>query len=215
MLYKFWNAFTKITAWPVQKLIFRTKILYEDAAVQKRSIHGPAILISNHTSVFDYAIWLFVFFGRTLRFQMAEVLFRKKPLGLFLRMLGGIYVNRESHDFGFVAQSERILEKGGVVGIFPESRLPLPEEERPLPFKPSAAFLALASGVPVIPVYTNGCYWSLKRAVVMIGTPMDVSQLTDDHLNDKENIDRVTQAMRARVIELGKKLDERRGEKTK
>ena len=215
MLYKFWNAFTKITAWPVQKLIFRTKILYEDAAVQKRGIHGPAILISNHTSVFDYAIWLFVFFGRTLRFQMAEVLFRKKPLGLFLRMLGGIYVNRESHDFGFVAQSERILEKGGVVGIFPESRLPLPEEDRPLPFKPSAGWLARASGVPVIPVYTNGCYWSLNRAVVMIGTPMDVSQLTDDRLSDKENIDRVTQAMRARVIELGKKLDERRGEKTK
>ena len=67
----------------------------------------------------------------------------------------------------------------------------------------------------MIPVYTNGCYWSLKRAVVMIGTPMDVSQLTDDRLSDKENIDRVTQAMRARVIELGKKLDERRGEKTK
>lgn len=214
MLIKFWNTFTKITAWPLQKLVFRTKILYEDASVQKRGIRGPAIIISNHTSVFDYAIWLFVFFGRTLRFQMAEVLFQKKPLGLFLRMLGGIYVNREAHDFGFVAQSERILEKGGVVGIFPESRLPLPKEERPLPFKPSAAFLALASGVPVIPVYTNGCYWSLKRAVVMIGTPMDVSALTDAALSDKENIQRVTRAMRERVIELGKKLDERCGEKT-
>lgn len=213
MLINFWNAFVKITGWIPQKLILRTKILYEDASVQKRSIHGPAILISNHTAVFDYAIWLFVFYSRTLRFQMAEVLFRKKPLGLLLRALGGIYVDRDAHNFSFISDSERILSKGGVVGIFPESRLPLPDEERPLPFKPSAAYLALSAGVPVIPVYTNGRYWKRERAVVIIGTPMDVSLLTKEGCSDKENIERVSQAMRERVVELGKKLDER--EKTK
>ena len=31
MLIKFWNTFTTITAWPLQKLVFRTKLLYEDA----------------------------------------------------------------------------------------------------------------------------------------------------------------------------------------
>lgn len=213
MLINFWNAFVKITGWIPQKLILRTKILYEDASVQKRSIHGPAILISNHTAVFDYAIWLFVFYSRTLRFQMAEVLFRKKPLGLLLRALGGIYVDRDAHNFSFIAKSEQILQKGGVVGIFPESRLPLPDEERPLPFKSSAAYLALSAGVPVIPVYTNGRYWSFRRAAVIIGTPMDVSLLTKEECSDKENIDRVTQAMRTRIMELGKKLDE--WEKTK
>ena len=55
---------------------------------------------------------------------MAEVLFRKKKLGRILRAMGGIYVDRESSNFGFVAESEHILQKGGVVGIFPESRLP-------------------------------------------------------------------------------------------
>lgn len=212
---KLCNLFVKITGWLPQKLVFRTKMLYEDAAIQKRKISGPAILISNHTALFDYAIWLFVFIGRTLRFQMAEVLFRKKGLGLLLRLLGGIFVDRGTHDFGFVAKSEQILSAGGVVGIFPESRLPLEGEERPLPFKPSAAYLALSAGVPVIPVYTNGRYWTLRRAVVMIGTPMDVSLLTDPALSDKENIDRVTQAMRTRIMELGKKLDEQCGNQTK
>ena len=102
MLIDFFNWFVKITAYPVQKLIFRTKVYYQDKNVQSRHIKGAAIVISNHTSVFDYAVYLFVFFTRTLRVQMAEVLFDKKPLGLFLKMLGGIYVNRDVHNFDFI-----------------------------------------------------------------------------------------------------------------
>ena len=205
---RFWNAFVKITGWPVQKLLFRTKILYEDPAVQKRRIRGPAILISNHTSIFDYAVFLFVFPGRILRYQMAEVLFRKKPLGALLRALGGIYVDRNAHNFSFLRKSEQILSEGGVVGVFPESRLPLPEEERPLPFKPSAAYLALESGASVIPLYINGGYMKKNRAVVVIGTPMNARDLTDETLSDRENIERVSEYMRQRVIELGNLLNE-------
>ena len=206
---RFWNWFTKITAFPVQWLCFRTKIYYEDPAIQKRKIHGAAIIISNHTSVFDYAVWLFVFFSRTLRFQMAEVLFRKKVLGKFLRMLGGIYVNRNVYDFGFIAESEEILRKGGVVGIFPEARLPLKGEERPLPFKTSAAYLALSSGVPVIPVYTDGSYFSLKRARVIVGKPVDVSVFCGENYSDKENMRAVSNGLRNKVIELEKLLYEK------
>ena len=130
MLIKFWNAFVKITAYPVQKAVFRTKVCYDDKRAQSRRIKGSAVIVSNHTSVWDYAVWLFVFFFRTLRAQMAEVLFEKKPLGLFLKMMGGVRVDRNSFDFGFVSRSQAILEKGGVVEIFPESRLPLKGEAR-------------------------------------------------------------------------------------
>ena len=208
MLINLWNAFVKITAYPVQLPVFRTKVYYEDKKVQSRRIRGAAILISNHTSVWDYAVWLFVFFFRTLRAQMAEVLFEKKPLGLFLKMMGGVRVDRNVYDFGFVSQSQRILEKGGVVEIFPESRLPLKGEERPLPFKPSAAYLGLLSGAPMIPVYTNGAYFSKKRARVIIGKPLYARALTDDSLSEKENIARVSEALREKIISLEKQLYE-------
>ena len=208
-LIRFWTMFTKITAWPVQKVIFRTKIYYEDPAVQKRAIHGPAIIISNHLSVYDYAIMLFVFFWRTLHYQMAEILFEKQPLGLFLKMMGGIRVDRRTKNFTFLRVSEEILDKGGVVGIFPESRLPKKGEERPLPFTVSASYLALSSGVKVIPVYTNGRYFQKKRAAVIIGKPILARELVDESLTEKENIDLVAQKMREKVILLGKMLDER------
>ena len=209
MLTIFFNWFVKMTGWLPQKLIFRTKIEYEDRAAQGRHIKGPAIVIANHTSVFDYAALLFVFFTRTLRVQMAEVLFRKQPLGLFLKMMGGIFVDRDAHDFGFMSRSEELLRRGWVVGIFPESRLPLKNEKRPLPFKPSAAYIALATGAPVIPVYTNGCYFNRKRARVMIGKPLHAEDYADATRSEKENIERFTAAMRERIIELERMSNDR------
>ena len=210
---RFWNWFAKITGWPVQFLCFRTRVYYENAACSRR-IKGPAIIISNHTSVFDYAVYLFVFFSRTLRFQMAEVLYRKKLLGWFLRRMGGIYVDRDGFDFGFVTKSEDVLRGGGVVGIFPESRIPKPGEERPLEFKTSAAYIALRSDAPVIPVVTNGSYFSKKRARVMIGEPINVRDLSDPDLGEKEDLKNVSAKLRERIIELEKKLYEE-GEKGK
>ena len=208
----FWNWFVKITGWPAQLVCFRTKIHYEDKKKQGRSIHGPAIIISNHTSVFDYVVMLFTFPGRTVRVQMAELLFEKKPLGLLLKLLGGIRVDRNSHDFGFVEKSCEILEKGGVVGIYPESRIPRPGEARPLEFKTSAAFTALRAGVPVIPIAVNGSYFRKKRSEMIIGTPMDVTEFTLEDASDRENIRRVNDAMRARIRELTEKLEEAENE---
>ena len=209
MWINFCHAFVKITGWLPQLFCFRTKICCEDPTIQNRRIPGGAILVSNHTSIFDFAVYIFVFPFRTLRFQMAELLFDKKLLGTFLRCLGGIYVNRNAHDLSFITKSEEIIRKGGVVGIFPEGRLPRPGEATPLPFSSGAAFLALSTGAPIIPVYTNGAYFTRKRARVVIGTPICVRELLDDNLSEKENLVQISEKIRHRVMELGNKLNER------
>ena len=214
MLTIFFNWFVKVTGWLPQKLIFRTKIEYEDRAAQGRHIKGPAIVIANHTSVFDVGIWMFVFFGRTLRCLVAELIFRKQPLGFFIKLLGGIRVDRDAHDFSFMARSEQILRRGGVLEIYPESRIPRPGEKTPLEFKPSAAYLALSAagsipgGVKVIPVYTNGSYFRRARARVIIGTPIDVLQYYDERLSEKENIAWINEVFRERILSLEAQLGE-------
>lgn len=203
----FFNWFVKITAWPVQKILFRTKIYYEDKKAQSRKIKGPAIIISNHTSVYDYAVFLFVFFGRTIRYQMAELLFEKKGLGRFLKMLGGIRVDRLSYSDSSFSECEAILARKGVIGIFPEGRLPKEGEIPPLPFLPGAAKLALTTGAPVIPIYTNGCYFKKKRARVIIGKPIDLFSLYEENLSEKENLSRLSETMREKIIALGRKMN--------
>ena len=196
------NGFAKVTGWPVQFICFRTKVTCEDKAVQSRRIKGPAIIVSNHNSVYDYAVMIFVFITRTLRYQMAEVLFQKKPLGPFLKSMGGIYLDRYGADMSFMTESAMILQKGGVVGIFPEGRIPKPGEEKPLEFLPGAAHLALNTGVKVIPVYLNGSYFCKKRARAVIGKPMDPADFDDPGRTQSENTAAFAAVMRQKVIEL-------------
>ena len=199
---KFMQFFVRLTGWLPQKLCFRTKILYEDRSIQSRYIHGPAILVSNHTALFDYAAMLFVFWTRTLRYQMAEILFKKPVLGPFLKLMGGVHLDRYAHQYGFMEQSLAILGRGGVLGVFPEGRLPRPGETPPIDFQPGAAYLSLASGVPIIPVWTDGQYFSLRRAHVMIGTPLDPGEFSKLPLPEKEKIALYTKALRDKVIDL-------------
>ena len=205
----FFQYFVRITGFIPAMLILRTKVYFEDKRVQSRRIKGQAILMSNHTSVYDYATFLYVFFFRTLRYQMAEVLYKKKLLGMFLKCMGGIYVNRDSLDFSFIDKSKKLLEKNKVVGVFPESRLPKEGETRPLPFKESITILALESGAPIIPIYTDGQYFTKKRAHVTIGKPIYVKDYYDNAKSRKENIECITSILRDKVIELGKLYEEK------
>lgn len=202
--------FVKITGYVPQLFVFHTKYYYEDRSIQSRRIKGPAIIICNHTSVYDFIVVLFAFFGRNLHTLMAEVLFGKDRglLPRFLKLMGGIFVDRNAKDFSFLSQCLDILDKGGVVCIFPESRIPRPGEARPLPYSDTVAYLALQSGVPVIPVYTNGVYFSpIKRARAIIGKPLRADVSPDSSKTDREKISSLTAMFRTEVTALGKKLE--------
>lgn len=193
---------------------FRTKIYYEDRKTQGRGIRGAAILISNHRNIFDYAVYMFVFAARTLRVQAAEVLYTRPMMKPLLKAWGAIYVDRNNPNFGFVEKSLSLLRNGWVVSVFPEARLQKKGEETPLPFKPSATYIALESGVPIIPVVTNGACFTLKRNRVLIGTPVYAADLTEEGLSDKENIALVTEKLRAHIGTLQEELARRtEGEK--
>ena len=123
-------------------------------------------------------------------------------------MMGAIKVNRHTQDYSFIAQSVEILNKGGVIEIYPEGRLPDKEGDTPpLPFKPSAVYIALESGAPIIPVYSNGKYFTKARARVIIGEPINAREMYDDSLSEKENIEKINTFLRERIIQLGHELE--------
>lgn len=211
MFYWLFHWFFKITGFIPQLLGFRYKVYYEDKSVQGRRIKGKAIIMSNHQSVMDVALYLFVFFGRTLRCVTAEIMYAKNIFMTFvLKVLGCIKVERDGRDFAFLGKAERILAKGGVVEIYPESRLAKKGEEKPLEFKPSVVYLALSSGAPIIPVYNTGGFFKLSRTRVIIGKPIDVREWYDDALSERENIEIICQRLRGKVIELRDELERQR-----
>ena len=203
------NWFVKCTGWIPQLLIFKTKVHYEDRAVQSEKIKGKAIIVSNHNYLMDFAVLMFVFWRRTLRCAVAEVMYQKNFLMTFLlNALGCVRVDRTDHDFSFLTKLKRILDKGGIVEIYPESRLPDPGDERPLEFKPSYVYLALESEAPIIPIYNNAKPFAKERERVIIGKPIYVDELYNSELSEKENIENINLYVRSKIIELGKKLEE-------
>ena len=212
----FFHWFVKITGFIPERLVFGTKVYYQDKSVQSRRIRGKAIVVCNHQSIFDFAALLFVFPSRTLRALAAEVLYEKGGLmRLLLNCFGMIRVDRDAKDFSFLDRCARILDQGGVIEIYPESRLPKPGEERPLPFKPSAVYLALETDTPIIPVYSTGKLFCKERNRVIIGAPLDPRELVDDSLGLTRNVADLTEIMRGKIIELQHQLEARVGEEEK
>ena len=179
--------------------------------LQSRRIRGKAIVVSNHRAVWDFALMIFLFWSRSLRCVVGEVMYQKNAfMTFFLRAIGGIKVERQTHDFSFIGRCKKILDKGGVVEIYPEAMINQHPENGMLEFKPSVVYLALESGAPIIPVYNEVKYFGGKRGAVMIGEPIYLRQLYDDNLSDKENITNLTQVLRNKILELKDELEQKR-----
>lgn len=205
----------KITGWPLQLFYYRKKVYTLNNDKSLRKIKGSALIISNHTSVFDYPLMMFTFLGRTIRTLVAEVMYKKhKLLNKVLVRVGAIKVDRGVYDFSFMNKMIDCLNKGQVGLIYPESRVPR-EDERDhfLEFKPSYVYVALESGAPIIPIYTNGIYGRLKKkykshAKVVIGQKIYANELYNNDLSEKENITYINNYVKGKIEELKNYLEE-------
>ena len=212
----FLNWFVKITGFPGEVVFYRKKIYYEDKKASNRKIKGGALIISNHTDIYDYPLMMYTFPGRNLHVLVAEVTYDLNGfMKWLLKGLGAIRVDRNSHDFVFMSQTTDLLKKGKACLIYPESRIPEEyERDHLLEFKPSYIYSALESGAPIIPVYANGIYGKQKkikkdRARVMIGKRIFVQDLYDSSKSEKENIGYINDYVKNRIIELKALLEKK------
>ena len=210
----FLNWFVKITGFPLEFFFYRKKIYYEDKKNTSNKIKGGALIVSNHTDIYDYPLMMYTFLSRNLHVLVAEITYDKNGfMKWFLKGLGAIRVDRNNHDFAFMSQVTDLLKKDKVVLVYPESRIPTEEEQKTLiEFKPSYIYSALESGVPIIPVYTNGTYGKLKkkrkdRARVMIGKKIYIRDLYDNNKSEKDNIAFINDFVKTKIVNLREQLD--------
>lgn len=211
---KFVTGFVKVTGLPLQYFYFRKKIYYEDKKHTSRKIKGGALIVSNHTSVYDYPLIMYTFFSRVVHTLVAEVIYKKSSfMNKFMNDLGAIRVDRDSYNFNFMYKMIEVLNENKVGLAFPESRLPTEKDEpgQLLDFKPSYVYVALQTGAPIIPVYTNGIYGKLKRknkdrARIIIGKKFYINDLYDSNKSEKENIEFINDYIKNKIINLGEQL---------
>ena len=204
---RFFCLFVKFTGWPSLILLYKYKKYYVSKKAKKIKFPKPCILVSNHTSLLDFPLYLCAFPQRNIRVLMAEIQFERSPiLTWFWRKMGAIRVDRRSFDFSFIADSIAALDNGDTIQIYPQSRIPL-KGEGELPYKPSAALIAMKSGAPLLPVYTDGQYGAFKRTRLIIGEPLYASDVDTAGLDDASAAQKITEVLTARMNELRSELE--------
>ena len=200
-------GFIKITGM-IPALIFLKPKVYKLNKNTKRFLPKNSILMSNHTSLLDFVLYLIIFWNKSIHFLMAEVLFNKgKLFSWFLYKIGGIFVNRDACDFTFVEDSIDVLDNNGIVGVFPQGRLPV--GGKPFPYKPGIVLIALKTNSPIIPVYTDGNYGLFKRAHVIIGDPIYISDYTNNENASDEELKKLAEILQEKNFALKDELEKR------
>ena len=112
---------------------------------------GPCVIASNHVGLLDGPL-LAAFAPRAVHALTKKEMFEGRT-GAFLRAVGQIPLSRYDADPAAIKDCLKVLREGGVVGIYPEGTRGDGELSH---FHTGAAYLALATGAPVVPLVVFG-----------------------------------------------------------
>ncbi|GAA4822134.1 lysophospholipid acyltransferase family protein [Nocardioides caeni] len=152
---------------------------------------GPAVVAGNHIGFIDGPL-MAIFAPRPVHALTKQEMFTG-ALGAFLRASGQIRLDRARTDPAAVRVALRVLRDGGCVGVFPEGTRGPGDLEV---FHSGAAYLALVTGAPVVPLTflgsrdPGGTSGSLPsrgaRIDIVVGEPVAVDAVswprTRDHV---------------------------------
>jgi 1-acyl-sn-glycerol-3-phosphate acyltransferase len=121
---------------------------------------GAGIILANHSTLFD-PIWVYAMLKRPVYFAATEDLFRKRALGRLIRWFGAFPKRKAASDLAAVRSILTIIDRGGLVGLFPEGVRTWDGTNQPL--STGIAKLIKKLAVPVYVCRLEGAYLVYPR----------------------------------------------------
>lgn len=140
---------------------------------------GAYVLAPVHRSNVDFALTSLVT-GRPMRYMGKDSIWKSRPLGRFVSMLGAYPVHRGAADRDSLRATTQIIEGGSPVVVFPEGARrtgPVVEDLFDGP-----AYLAARTGVPIVPMGIGGSERMMPKGarllrpsklVLLVGEPIE------------------------------------------
>lgn len=168
---------------------------------------GPVVVVANHSAAVDGPL-LYGLFGRRAVFLIKHEMFRA-PLGPVLRRLGQLPVQGGKPDRTSLLAALNVLQRGGLVGVFPEGRRGAGDVADA---QQGAAWLATRSRATVVPVAIRGTRRTARRrwrpwVDVLVGEPFELTTGTG-----RAALAVATEKVRTRLGGLVRELDSIRNE---
>jgi 1-acyl-sn-glycerol-3-phosphate acyltransferase len=165
-----WQTFVPPFYWGCTHLLrFLLTVIVRWKVIGRENVpaKGAVIVVSNHLNNADPPILGAAIAKRRVRF-MAKIELFKMPFGAIIKLWDAFPVRRYDADLGALLTAERILKKGGVIGMFPEgtrSRTGYIGEPHP-----GTAVIALRSGATVLPCAITGTE-ALRNPLILLRRP--------------------------------------------
>jgi 1-acyl-sn-glycerol-3-phosphate acyltransferase len=164
------NAYDVLHVVGFRKLM---RVLYriEVVGAERIPASGACILTPNHESIVDPFI-LAVVTTRPIHYMGKAELFRHRAVARVLRSLNTFPIERGSGDTAALTEAARLLDRGAVLGVFPQGTSKQLERR----WHRGAARLALVTGATLVPVRMTGTRgWPLRTRVrIDVGEPIVV-----------------------------------------
>jgi 1-acyl-sn-glycerol-3-phosphate acyltransferase len=91
--------------------------------IKKCKITAPAIILTNHTSFYDFLYTAAAMYPKRVTYLAARKMFYEPGTGFFLRLARAIPKSLMQADSTATLKSLRILKKKGIISIFPEGQI--------------------------------------------------------------------------------------------
>lgn len=161
--------------------------------------NGSYIICANHINYLDAAA-IVLLNKRMVYFVAKEDLFRFKILNWLAHIFDIIPIKRNMQDMEAMKRCLKVVRSGDLLGIFPEgTRKGLAKNGKA---KNGAAYMAIKTGTPVIPVGIHGTFKPFSKVYINYGEPIDLS---DYKGGDKEKQDEATKLIMDNIVMLTKK----------
>lgn len=132
------------------------------------------LLCANHTGLLDVIV-LAVSMRRQPMFMAKKELFKIPLLKQLITALGAFPVDRKGSDVGAIRNTIGLIEKGQIVGMFPQGTRHPNVDPRTTEVKNGAGMIAYRTKCDVIPVYIktkNNHTMLFRKAKVIFGAPI-------------------------------------------
>lgn len=139
-------------------ILFRPTVKATENIPKENSV----VLAGNHTKWLD-PLMLIAVVNRPVFFLAKEELF-KGPLGIIIKLMNCIRVNRKIHDKNALSEAKKVLLNKNVIGIFPEGTVNK-TSDLILPFKIGAVKMSLDTNSNLVPFVITGQYKLFRKNI--------------------------------------------------
>ena len=193
------NAWKRFVRCIVRAVLVRAyRIAYHVKITGNVPREGAYILCCNHINYLDAAA-IVLFNKRKVNFVAKEDLFTHDILMWLGHLFDAIPIKRDMQDIEAMKRCLKVLKNGRLLGIFPEGTRK--GMEKNMKAKNGAAYMAIKSGVKVIPIGIHGTFKPFSKVYLNYGEPIDLS----DYKNQKGKLDEATELVMNQIKELMEK----------